>query len=91
MIKQEPGDGYLEIINGVKYVRPGGGFEAKGTFFQKINTNGKNEAKIYTYLKVQKIILVYRYMSMLKIRFFVFEFTLSVGDGSYVFLHFISL
>ncbi|KAL7643846.1 UNVERIFIED_CONTAM: hypothetical protein RMT77_005852 [Armadillidium vulgare] len=48
---QEPGKGYFEIINGIKYVRPGGGFEAKGTLFQKINTNGKNESKIYTYLK----------------------------------------
>ncbi|MCL4128190.1 UNVERIFIED_CONTAM: hypothetical protein GTU68_039791 [Idotea baltica] len=33
------------------YVRPGGGFVPKLTYFQKIETNGDNEFEIYTFLK----------------------------------------
>jgi len=48
---QEPGTSYDQILNGVKYVRPGGGFVANLTYFEKIDVNGDNEHPIYTYLK----------------------------------------
>lgn len=47
---QEPGT-EVEILNGVKYVRPGGGFVPNFQMFAKIDVNGPNEAPIYTYLK----------------------------------------
>ncbi|RXG55000.1 Glutathione peroxidase, partial [Armadillidium vulgare] len=46
----EPGSG-MEIYNAVKYVNPGGGFEPKLTYFQKVNTNGAGASEIYTFLK----------------------------------------
>ncbi|KAL7643845.1 UNVERIFIED_CONTAM: hypothetical protein RMT77_005851 [Armadillidium vulgare] len=48
--KLEPGSG-MEIYNAVKYVNPGGGFEPKLTYFQKVNTNGAGASEIYTFLK----------------------------------------
>jgi len=48
---QEPGATASEIINGIKYVRPGGGFEPKLTLFKKIDVNGENESPIFTFLK----------------------------------------
>lgn len=48
---QEPGSGADEILNGIKYVRPGGGFVADFDFFQKIDVNGDNEHPFYTFLK----------------------------------------
>jgi len=48
---QEPGATASEIINGIKYVRPGGGFEPKMTLFKKTDVNGKNENSIFTFLK----------------------------------------
>ncbi|KAL7643842.1 UNVERIFIED_CONTAM: hypothetical protein RMT77_005848 [Armadillidium vulgare] len=47
----EPASSYDEIVNGVTYVRPGGGFVANLTYFEKIDVNGDNEHPIYTYLK----------------------------------------
>ncbi|GFR74952.1 glutathione peroxidase [Elysia marginata] len=49
--KQEPGSNGTEILNGVKYVRPGGGFEPNFQLFEKIDVNGNKEHKLYTYLK----------------------------------------
>jgi len=48
---QEPGVTAAEILNGVRYVRPGGGFEPKMTIFKKTEVNGKDEDEIYTFLK----------------------------------------
>ncbi|MPC12004.1 Glutathione peroxidase [Portunus trituberculatus] len=48
---QEPGVTASEIMNGIKYVRPGGGFEPKMTLFKKTDVNGKDENSIYTFLK----------------------------------------
>jgi len=48
---QEPGVTAAEILNGIRYVRPGGGFEPKMTIFKKTEVNGKNEDEIYTFLK----------------------------------------
>ncbi|KAK7483742.1 hypothetical protein BaRGS_00024958 [Batillaria attramentaria] len=47
---QEPGT-EAEILNGVKYVRPGGGFVPNFQMFAKIDVNGPTEAPLYTYLK----------------------------------------
>lgn len=48
---QEPGANYSEILNGIKYVRPGGGFVPNFQMFKKIDVNGKDEHPLYTYLK----------------------------------------
>jgi len=49
--KQEPGANGTEILNGVRYVRPGGGYEPNFTIFKRIEVNGENEHPLYTYLK----------------------------------------
>ena len=50
---QEPGDTPEEIYNGLKYVRPGRGFEPKMELLKKRDVNGKNEDNLYTWLKVR--------------------------------------
>jgi glutathione peroxidase len=50
----EPGDNGTEIMNGVKDVRPGGGFVPNFQMFAKVQVNGKDEIPLYTYLKVGK-------------------------------------
>lgn len=47
---QEPGNND-EILNGLKYVRPGGSFVPNFQLFEKGDINGKKEQKIYTFLK----------------------------------------
>ena len=49
---QEPGANSKEILNGLKFVRPGNGFQPQFPLFQKIQVNGKDEDQIYTFLKV---------------------------------------
>ena len=49
--KQEPGKNGTEILNCLKHVRPGDGFEPKFPLTQKIDVNGKDEHPLYTYLK----------------------------------------
>ena len=51
LLQQEPGVGD-EILNGVEFVRPGGGFKTAATLFQKTQVNGDGEDPIFTYLKV---------------------------------------
>uniref|UniRef100_A0A8C6XYH4 Glutathione peroxidase n=1 Tax=Naja naja TaxID=35670 RepID=A0A8C6XYH4_NAJNA len=48
--KQEPGQN-SEILQGIKHVRPGGGYVPNFQLFQKGDVNGENEQKIYTFLK----------------------------------------
>jgi len=48
---QEPGVTAAEIFNGIKHVRPGGGFEPMFTLFKKVDVNGENEEDIFTFLK----------------------------------------
>lgn len=48
----EPGWTPQEIMNGIKYVRPGNGFEPAFRLFEKQNVNGAKENPIYTHLKV---------------------------------------
>lgn len=49
--KQEPGVG-IEILNSVKYVRPGHGFIPELYLLVKRDVNGKKEDELYTWLKV---------------------------------------
>jgi len=49
---QEPYGTPEELYNGIRYVRPGGGFEpALDYMFDKVEVNGENEIPIYTFLK----------------------------------------
>uniref|UniRef100_A0A8C9A4Q2 Glutathione peroxidase n=1 Tax=Prolemur simus TaxID=1328070 RepID=A0A8C9A4Q2_PROSS len=48
--KQEPGKN-SEILSGLKYVRPGGGFVPNFLLFEKGDVNGENEQKVFTFLK----------------------------------------
>lgn len=41
----------FEILNSLKYVRPGAGFEPKAKLFSKIEVNGKNTHPVFDYLK----------------------------------------
>ena len=50
---QEPGTNQ-EILNGLKYVRPGNGFQPNFPFFEKVEVNGDKEDRIYTFLKVTR-------------------------------------
>uniref|UniRef100_A0A8C5RGJ3 Glutathione peroxidase n=1 Tax=Laticauda laticaudata TaxID=8630 RepID=A0A8C5RGJ3_LATLA len=52
--KQEPGQN-SEILQGIKHVRPGGGYVPNFQLFQKGDVNGENEHQIYTFLKVYNI------------------------------------
>ena len=58
---QEPGANAREIMNGLKYVRPGGGFEPNFPLFQKIQVNGAQEDPIYTFVKV-----TFKYMNAIR-------------------------
>ncbi|MBD5075277.1 hypothetical protein GUF45_27395, partial [Xanthomonas citri pv. citri] len=50
--KQEPGATPEEILNGIRYVRPGGDFvPAVDQFFEKSEVNGATEIPLYTYFK----------------------------------------
>lgn len=49
--KQEPGGNGEEILNGIRYVRPGNGFLPNFPVFKKIDVNGANEHPLYTFLK----------------------------------------
>ncbi|XP_069349715.1 epididymal secretory glutathione peroxidase isoform X3 [Eulemur rufifrons] len=65
--KQEPGDN-KEILPGLKYVRPGGGFVPNFQLFEKGDVNGEKEQKIFTFLKnscphPSEILASYRYIS----------------------------
>lgn len=48
---QEPAASQLELLNTLRYVRPGNGFVPKMDMFSKINVNGDTEIKLYSYLK----------------------------------------
>ncbi len=50
----EPGANYTEILNGIKYVRPGHGYEPDPRihFYNKLEINGEKEDPMFTFLKV---------------------------------------
>jgi len=47
---QEPGTN-AELLNGIKYVRPGGGYEPMFNISAKIDVNGAKQHRIYAFLK----------------------------------------
>lgn len=49
---QEPGENEYEILNGLKYVRPGNGYTPNFPLVEKRDVNGEKQDKIFTYLKV---------------------------------------
>ena len=51
---QEPGLNH-EILNGLRYVRPGGGFVPEFTMAAKVDVNGPNEHRLYAFMKVRFI------------------------------------
>lgn len=51
-VQQEPGENGTEILNSLKFVRPGGGFEPNFELTERIDVNGPNEHPLYTFLKV---------------------------------------
>ncbi|OWF53245.1 Glutathione peroxidase 6 [Mizuhopecten yessoensis] len=48
---QQPESSGEEILNGLKYVRPGGGFVPNFQMFGLVEINGKNEHPLFTFLK----------------------------------------
>ena len=50
--KQMPGSNRSEVLNLVKYVRPGDGYEPNYPWFGVAEVNGINETSLYTFLKV---------------------------------------
>ncbi|RWS12280.1 glutathione peroxidase-like protein [Dinothrombium tinctorium] len=51
LVNQEPGSNAKEILNGIKYVRPGNGFVPNFQLTKKVEVNGKNQNPIYVFLK----------------------------------------
>lgn len=49
---QEPGSTPEEILNGLKYVRPGNGYVPSFKLFKKGDVNGEKENPLFTHLKV---------------------------------------
>jgi len=41
----------IEILNALKYVRPGNGFVPNAIMFDKVEVNGENEHPLFTHLK----------------------------------------
>ena len=62
---QEPGEN-SEILNGLKYARPGGGFQPLFELTEKTEVNGENEHPFYSHLKVS--ISISSYLLSLLIR-----------------------
>jgi len=53
-VQQEPGANGTEILNSLKYVRPGHGFEPNFELTLKVDVNGPIEHPLYTFLKVTR-------------------------------------
>ena len=62
---QEPAANKYELINGLKYVRPGHGFEPNFPLMEKRDVNGEKEDEIYTFLKVRNFILWFILMALM--------------------------
>lgn len=52
---QEQGSNATEIMNNIKYVRPGNGFVPNFQLSEKLDVNGENEILLYKDMKVYKI------------------------------------
>lgn len=51
-LQEEPGANGTEIMNGLRYVRPGNGFVPAFPLSSKTEVNDLQEHKMFTYLKV---------------------------------------
>jgi glutathione peroxidase len=51
----------MEVLNGIRYVRPGDNFQPKMKLFKKIDVNGDKEHPLFSYLKVNIVIMVMFY------------------------------
>lgn len=49
--KQEPGGSGEEILNGIRYVRPGNNFQPNFPLFQKLDVNGETQHPLFELLK----------------------------------------
>ncbi|KAJ8311615.1 hypothetical protein KUTeg_010970 [Tegillarca granosa] len=49
--KEEPGWNGTEIMDGLKHVRPGGGFVPSFPMTEKVDVNGERQHPLYVYLK----------------------------------------
>ena len=49
---KEPGKNHEEIMNGIRYVRPGNGFQPKFPILEKSDVNGNQQLDIYKVFKV---------------------------------------
>ncbi|XP_076075994.1 glutathione peroxidase-like [Mytilus galloprovincialis] len=54
LLQQEPADTGLEILNALRYVRPGAGYDPNFAVMGKVDVNGANEHPLFTYLKVDR-------------------------------------
>lgn len=56
---QEPGENAYEIMNGLRWVRPGHNFTLNPNMklMEKIDVNGKKESQVYVFLKVSQLSL----------------------------------
>jgi len=48
---QEPAGNAEELMNGIKHVRPGGGFQPNFPLFAKTDVNGENKHPLYAWLQ----------------------------------------
>lgn len=80
--RQEPGENPDEILNGLKYVRPGNGFKPVFPLMEKLDVNGAKQHQMYTYLKVKLQLLHLRCLSsrlsMTSLTFIFFFFLLPI-------------
>ncbi|VDI39976.1 Hypothetical predicted protein, partial [Mytilus galloprovincialis] len=59
--QQEPADTGLEILNLLRYVRPGAGYDPNFVMMEKVDVNGANEHPLFTYLKKYCPPVTYRF------------------------------
>ena len=57
-LQQEPASSPEELINGIRYVRPGKDFQPNFVMTKKIEVNGDNEHPLFTYLKVSLLFIL---------------------------------
>jgi glutathione peroxidase len=51
LLKQEPGDSAEEILNSLRFVRPGQDFKPNFQLFSKCDVNGEDQSDLFKYLK----------------------------------------
>ncbi|KAH8032862.1 hypothetical protein HPB51_003235 [Rhipicephalus microplus] len=54
LLVQEPGGSGEEILNGIRYVRPGNNFQPNFPLFQKMDVNGDTQHPLFELLKYSR-------------------------------------